>query len=729
MPVAIQVMKRLFILLCSCVIIYGCNQEEIANINARLDALENTKISSIDEQISKINVSIDNLWDLTNMLSAKDAQLGKRITALENYVNEQLPLMKEWAIATFSTLEQYQQTCDALAQFAVEFGKMDDRVNQAIETSNESIKTWVNGKLSGYWTIAEVQAKLNTLSQKDDNNLNTLRSELKEAKENLTNAYQTEISNAIEASEGRLSSRIDEINQQLQSKISSIESRLATIEKRLEDLEKQFDIVIPDAEGLACMPGKSLQISYTFVNSIENCQVECIGENGWSAKVVDCSVSGGVLIITAPETGVNGKILVIARSGNKLAMKALCFESGVLNIPEETYYVGWQGDEINVPVETNINYTVDCGNCDWISFIERTDSKASLRTDYYTLSIKENPEDSPARTAEIKFLNEIGQQVISIVVYQELSATSDPIVFADSFAKLVCVEKYDLNGDGELSYFEAGKVTSLGANFFGEYTPAVTSFDELQYFVSLEEISKEAFSQVKRLVSVKLPPVKKIGDEAFSGCSNLKGVVFPETLEIIGNGSFQLCESLSDINFPKSLKVISAGAFDRCISFKSILLNDGLEVLGGGAFSYCYHVEKTYVPESIKSIGSGAFCQVTGIVEIHGIISDGQSFDSGPYARSSFSEIIIGDDVTKIGIGAFYQIYNTTKIVVGKNVERGGFNPWNTTPVYYYRRFLPAEFSAGQYSKIFVPRGSKEIYMAAKGWPSDESVYEEYDVE
>ena len=57
------------------------------------------------------------------------------------------------------------------------------------------------------------------------------------------------------------------------------------------------------------------------------------------------------------------------------------------------------------------------------------------------------------------------------------------IVFADSIVKDTCVSKWDTDGNGELSYIEAALVTSLDVAF--RSNTAITSFDELQYFIGL----------------------------------------------------------------------------------------------------------------------------------------------------------------------------------------------------------------------------------------------------
>ena len=53
----------------------------------------------------------------------------------------------------------------------------------------------------------------------------------------------------------------------------------------------------------------------------------------------------------------------------------------------------------------------------------------------------------------------------------------------------------------------------------------------------------------------------KIQADAFSECSALREISFPDSVQEIGNGSFYKCKNLSEVHFPENLKVISNQAF------------------------------------------------------------------------------------------------------------------------------------------------------------------------
>ena len=89
-------------------------------------------------------------------------------------------------------------------------------------------------------------------------------------------------------------------------------------------------------------------------------------------------------------------------------------------------------------------------------------------------------------------------------------SSDDNIVFADPNVKAICVNHWDTDGDGELSYTEAAAVTNLGGVFSSNQN--ITSFDELQYFTG----------------------VTYINDYEFYYCNNLTSIVLPESLTSIG---------------------------------------------------------------------------------------------------------------------------------------------------------------------------------------------------
>ena len=183
---------------------------------------------------------------------------------------------------------------------------------------------------------------------------------------------------------------------------------------------------------------------------------------------------------------------------------------------------------------------------------------------------------------------------------------STPIVFRDLKAKERLVKHYDIDGDGEISYTEASRLTFLPEQLFSYTT--IKSFDELQYFTSLERIGDSAFRGCMCLTSVVIPRgVKLIDRLVFRGCKNLTQIVIPEGVKFIGGGAFDSCESLRSIVIPEGVERIEGGAFMRCESLRNIVIPEGVERIEADTFRECISLTHIVIPEGVTFIGLRAF--------------------------------------------------------------------------------------------------------------------------
>jgi hypothetical protein len=200
--------------------------------------------------------------------------------------------------------------------------------------------------------------------------------------------------------------------------------------------------------------------------------------------------------------------------------------------------------------------------------------------------------------------------------------TTDAIItFADANVKALCVANWDTDGDGELSADEAAAVTSLSTVFKENTT--ITSFNELQYFIGLTEIS----------------------DYAFNKCSNLAAIILPSTITSIGANAFDDCYALAAIDIPSSVAFIDDGAFSDCRSLTSIVLPDGIPSIGNWPFDGCIGLTEFVIPESVTSIGDWAFSRCTGL-----------------------TSIVIPNGVTVIGSNVFTNCSNLVSVTMPDNI-------------------------------------------------------------
>ena len=128
-------------------------------------------------------------------------------------------------------------------------------------------------------------------------------------------------------------------------------------------------------------------------------------------------------------------------------------------------------------------------------------------------------------------------------------------------------------------------------------------------------IDEYAFKDRTELVSLYIHDnVEVIGANAFAGCTNLKYIRFPETLNCIGHplwsqerGAFEDCTSLESIYLPKSLNHqpyptspnnICRWAFKNCTKLKTVIIAAEYPVIEDEAFLGCTSL--TYLVSNIS---------------------------------------------------------------------------------------------------------------------------------
>ena len=113
----------------------------------------------------------------------------------------------------------------------------------------------------------------------------------------------------------------------------------------------------------------------------------------------------------------------------------------------------------------------------------------------------------------------------------------------------------------------------------------------------------------------KIPQPEKIvitsGDvlarDTFTGCVNLKEIVFPDTMSEIGEMALMSCVSLQEVHLPASLKVLRESVFQNCESLEKLTLPEGLISIEVFSFSGCYALKEVVVPATVTSVEYLAF--------------------------------------------------------------------------------------------------------------------------
>lgn len=218
---------------------------------------------------------------------------------------------------------------------------------------------------------------------------------------------------------------------------------------------------------------------------------------------------------------------------------------------------------------------------------------------------------------------------------------------------------------------------------------------------SVEQIGNRAFAYTQIKALPEMPGLKRIGDEAFYQCKNLKKVTIPETVEYIGAGIFSGCSNIwsltynainaecasyiftnndnhlekivigdkvrrlpgglfggkefTEVTLPACLERIDDYAFNGCKNLTTINLSDSLRYIGKGAFALCSSLKNIHWPLRLTAIGEWAFSQ------------------------TALETISLPEGVTSVGSGTFEGCHfaKTVYIPSTANVEDGNtYNFW-----------------------------------------------------
>ena len=285
---------------------------------------------------------------------------------------------------------------------------------------------------------------------------------------------------------------------------------------------------------------------------------------------------------------------------------------------------------------------------------------------------------------------------------------------------------------GDPLTIEDGIVTGCDKTVHGviEIPAGVTAigddaFRECEMLISVKipngvvSIGECAFYRCPLLTSVVIPDsVTSIGSHAFCQCECLTTVSIPYGVPSIGNYTFAYCRSLTDITIPNSVTSIGSYVFEDCDSLKtvyydgtlaqwceidngydsvgnveSMVLSDGTDIkkltelvipygverIGENAFSCCSKLTSVTIPRSVTGIGMGAFS--TNTINYGGTLAQWCEMDNDHNSVSvesivlsdgmdikKLTELVIPDNVERIGKAAFYHCWNLTSVTISNGV-------------------------------------------------------------
>ncbi len=323
--------------------------------------------TSVNNQIKSLNEAIAYLQE-------KDAALEDEIDSLKEYVDKQLAATKDWAAATFATLVQFNELSEDVAGIKVSVTSLQDdlkktnedlakaaedlkasiasldasiqqqitdlttnfndalssatdkitaeyqaAIGKAIQDSEASIKKWINEQLTGYYTIAETDEKLDALQKTLEGQLNTQKAYL----EDLISSLSTTLTQKI--AENR--TLIDELSTNADTQSQLISANAASISSNAEAILQNAGNISKNAGDIETCN----QLIAANLSLIEQNQT-AIETNAGRLKDLDGQVSSNVTAIAKNAENIAQNAALISTNATAISNNAAAITQNASDI-------------------------------------------------------------------------------------------------------------------------------------------------------------------------------------------------------------------------------------------------------------------------------------------------------------------------------------------------------------------------------------------------------------
>ena len=219
---------------------------------------------------------------------------------------------------------------------------------------------------------------------------------------------------------------------------------------------------------------------------------------------------------------------------------------------------------------------------------------------------------------------------------------------------------------------------------------------------------------------VKVPEgIKTIGASAFWNNVLVEDVILPESLERLGGDCFYYCKNLKKVNIPKKVWIMGNNPFAGCPKLQitnespnfilengvlydkdktnlihytisnpqtEFIVPYGVTCLGKHCFYACNNLRKIVIPESVIRFENNPFsgCEHLSLESHtpHYVIENGVIYNKfkttivGCLNDSQIDCLRVPETVSLISRNSFWNCKGVKKIVITKNVDRIGYNPF-----------------------------------------------------
>ena len=708
-------------------------EQQSANITATLATLQATKsatnatlasLKKQDEPVRGNDNSDNGVKTMIAALEERVAALEAIISNLQGYTEEELAQAEDWVSATFATLEQQEALANELAEIkallATLNGVSTTALEEAIATSEASIKSWVNESLTGYCTVADMNAQIAALQESinDDvrNDMEAVVATLNSLKCQVEEGYKGVISEAITQFGGVINQEIAKeivaVNKRIDDEVATINSRLDAIEKRLDEIEEKLEQLIKQIQSLEYIDSNGDEPT-PVVTSTESTTVTLNFRVSPAKAASDLSlnweeyvkVKGYYLddintIVDLPITSYSGNgdtgMITVVASGENLSDK---------------FYTDLQSASIYLKISDGNN--------------DRTSASISIKAQRW---MREDTDLLPANN-EIYYTSADGNAVTPKNV-DVFGATHQSNLY--DWKKGVFVLKFD------------GDVTSVGYQAFQtSLSDTNTTLRQLRLAMlpnSVTSLGDGAFRSTT-LVNIRLSEnLISIGKLAFDNCHQLIDITIPESVTTIGKDAFSYCGKLQKFYGKFASKdnccLVIDGVLHRTVSkftTNKYTLPEEVKWFGDG----CIYIKTSNfsltIPDSVEGLGtnvntitesSSAIKTLTGkfVVDSRSMVIDGVLCGAAGYQLANYK---MPEGITKVAQMLMYNCSYLQEVWIPKSVKTIGasaFKDCSKLKFVYCAAITPPALGSNVFNgvddglTIYVPRNSLTKYEQSSYW-------------
>ena len=602
-----------------------------AAVLAQLDAVK----TELEGELAQINTTIATL-------QAKDEELDGKIADLKTYVDTKLGNTTDWVNATFATLEQYNGLVQEIATIKVQIEalnksvsdletKLTTKINNdiasavatlnadiqqkvseittaytnAVKTAKEeitaaytvaiqtaissldaSLKAWVGEQLAGYYTIAQIDAKITALNNSivngDDalqQELNTLKNQLTTTANEITTAYKKAINDAINTNNGVINSKIANeiatVNNRINSEVATINAKLATLQAQVDK----------NTADIAKLLARIQSVSY----------IPRYDDNKATLKYAKRVSQVDIDFEISPKDAVE-ELAKVWQSA--VSVKAVYTETRAVSFVDMPI-VRFEADEQNGVITItasgeNLEQVVSSAQKASLA-LDISDGNNSITSAYIPLVAKEvDILDLFVPSNEIWYTSTDDN-----IVEPTRPDAFDVSVISNTIKDGMGILKFDGNVTKVYLYAFCNQETQVGAE----------NLETIKFPNGLAEIGEYAFCNCTSLAEVLVPPTltrSKTG--VFENCDNLKRVdiydlsawfriAFNHTSgNPMYNGAklYLNGEEVVDLIIPSDITTIPFATLQHCASIKSVVIPDGVTLVRANAFRKCANLATVY---------------------------------------------------------------------------------------------------------------------------------------